>query len=94
MSERVYGPAVESGFKYVDEKGLRWRMGTRVVPEVKAVIQWKTGPFALMSCSRCDKGWELTVERYTEIEGRKINFLGPCLFFFWPSWVLVVACGI
>ena len=73
-------------------------MGTRVVPEIKAVIQRKTGPSALMSRPQCDRGQGLTVERYAEIQGRKIKCLGPCLsvffFSFWLSWVLVVACGI
>lgn len=31
--------------------------GDRVVPEVKAVIQWKTGPFALADVPGVDKGW-------------------------------------
>ena len=45
-----------------------------------------------MSCPQCDKGQELTVERYPEIEGRKINFLGPCLFFFFLA-VMGLSCG-
>ena len=70
-------------------------MGTGVVPEMKAVIQRKNRSICRHESSQCDKGQELTAERYAEIQGRKINCLGPCLFFFFFFLaVMGLSCGL